>query len=126
MQPSADILRTHKEASLPNKVSVQRPPLAIHQIGITGIAINHRNKVLIAIWPQCPHDMICRILLPPKPQRLSQRLLGCMNGEEVKRARSEAKVALTKSRAAHVFMAKVTLRLQAAAETENTADFLLH
>lgn len=73
-------------ASLLNKVCVQQLPLAIHQRGITGTVINHRNKVLIAIWPECPHDMICRILLPPKLQRLSERLLGCMNGEQVKRA----------------------------------------
>lgn len=54
------------------------------QDGITGSAINQANEVLRAIWPCCPHDMICGILLPLSPLRLSERPFGRVSGEWVK------------------------------------------
>lgn len=59
---------SHKQASKKrNSMSVLQPPLAIHQNKIPGTIINQTNKVLKAIWPWCPRDMMCGILLPPKP-----------------------------------------------------------
>lgn len=102
-----------------NSIPVQQHPLAIHQVDVAGAVINQANKVLIATRPRRPHDMMCGILLPPKPWRLSERPFGRTPAEEAKRALSEAKVdAAERPGASSDCSAKVTFQA--------TADFLLH